>query len=196
MQHAQIGAQLLFRCALGGGADDESAADLAALVNQNALQALTLFVGGDFAADADMRDRGHEDQKAPRQRDVRGDARALLAIGSLAICTRISWPGLSRSLMMGRSDICAERRDGSAALPVPLAVRAACRTATAITATAALRIAVAALLASAPAAGWPTAGVGFFLFVLVVRSPSKFNWMRWSRCASCSISPRSPVRIW
>ena len=84
-QEAQIGAEFFFRRALGGGADDESAGGLAALVDQNPLQPLALFVGGDFAADADMRHRGHEDQKAPRQGDVRGDARAFLAIGSLAI---------------------------------------------------------------------------------------------------------------
>src|ERR1700691_3550296 len=35
-----------------------------------------------------------------------------LAIGSLAICTRISWPDFSKSEMIGRSDVCAERRDG------------------------------------------------------------------------------------
>ena len=40
-----------------------------------------------------------------------------LAMGSLAICTRISWPGLSRSLMMGRSEVCMERR----VIPRPLA---------------------------------------------------------------------------
>ena len=33
-----------------------------------------------------------------------------LAIGSLAICTRISWPGFSRSEMIGRSLVCADWR--------------------------------------------------------------------------------------
>jgi len=50
----------------------------AALVNQNALQALALFIGLDLAADADVGDGGHEDQEASGQGDVRGDARALL----------------------------------------------------------------------------------------------------------------------
>ena len=82
-QEAQVGAQLLFRRALGGGAHDEAAGGLAALVDQNPLEALALFVGRDLAADADVRDGGHEDQEAAGQGDVRGDARALLGDGLL-----------------------------------------------------------------------------------------------------------------
>ena len=83
MQEAQIGAELFFRRALGGGADDESARGFAALVDENALEAMALFVGGDLAADADVGDGGHEDQEAAGERDVRGDARALLGDGLL-----------------------------------------------------------------------------------------------------------------
>ena len=35
-----------------------------------------------------------------------------LAMGSLAIWTRISWPGFNRSLMMGRSEVCASAAMG------------------------------------------------------------------------------------
>jgi hypothetical protein len=77
-QEAQIGAQLFFRRAFGSGADDEAARGLAALADQDALQPLTLFVGLDLAADADVRDGGHEDQEPAGEGDVRGDARALL----------------------------------------------------------------------------------------------------------------------
>ena len=53
------------------------------LADQNALQPLALFVGRDLARDADVVDRRHVDQEASRQRDVAGDARALLADGLL-----------------------------------------------------------------------------------------------------------------
>ncbi len=46
---------------------------------QNALQAQALFVAGDFARDAGVLERRHVDDESPRQRDVRSDARALLA---------------------------------------------------------------------------------------------------------------------
>src|ERR1700728_4132129 len=52
-------------------------------MDQDALEALALFVRGDFAADADMRNGGHEDQEAAGQRDVRGDSRAFLGDGLL-----------------------------------------------------------------------------------------------------------------
>ena len=65
-QEAQIGAQLFFRCAFGRSAHDESAGSFSALVGEDPLQALALFVGRDLAADADMRDRGHENQEAAR----------------------------------------------------------------------------------------------------------------------------------
>jgi len=82
-QEAQVGAQLLFGCALGGGADDEPAGGLAALVDKNALETLALLVGGDFAADADVGDGGHKDQEAAGKGNVRCDARALLGDGLL-----------------------------------------------------------------------------------------------------------------
>ena len=47
-------------------------------MSKNPLEALALFVGSNLAAHADMRNRRHEDQKASGQRDVAGDARALL----------------------------------------------------------------------------------------------------------------------
>ena len=52
-------------------------------LSEDPLQALALFVGGDLAADADVGDGGHEDQEAAGQRDVGGDARALLGDGLL-----------------------------------------------------------------------------------------------------------------
>src|ERR1035437_1530431 len=82
-QEAQCGAQLLFGRALGGGADDESAGGLAAFVDENPLEALALLIGGDFAADANVGDGGHEDQEAAGEGEVRGDARALLGDGLL-----------------------------------------------------------------------------------------------------------------
>ncbi len=139
-QEAQVGAQLFFRRALGRGANDESAGGFAALVHQNALEPLALFVGGDFAADADVRDGGHEDQEAARQGDVRGDARALLGDGLLGDLNQNLLAGLSRSLMMGRSEVCMERREGPRRLPALLAA-AACATA----ATASAAAAIAAL---------------------------------------------------
>ena len=82
-QEAQVGAEFFFRCALGGGAHDESARSFAALVGKNAFQTLTFFVRSDFAADADVGDRRHEDQEAAGQGDMAGDACALLCDGFL-----------------------------------------------------------------------------------------------------------------
>jgi hypothetical protein len=111
-EEAEVGAEIFFRSALGGGAHDESAGGFAALVDENPLEALALLVGGDFAADADVRDGGHEDQEAAGQGDVRGDARALLGDGLLGDLNQNLLAGLSRSEMMGRSEVCAERREG------------------------------------------------------------------------------------
>ncbi len=83
LQEADVGAQLVFLDVGGGGADDEAAQTVLALAGNDALQALALFVGVDLARDADMIDRRHVDQEAARQRDVAGDARALLADGLL-----------------------------------------------------------------------------------------------------------------
>ena len=62
-----------------GGAGDEAARDAGALALQDALQAQALFVAGDLARDAHVFERRHVDHVAAGQRDVRGDARALLA---------------------------------------------------------------------------------------------------------------------
>ena len=47
-------------------------------MQQNPLQAMALLVRGNLAAHAHVRHCRHEHQEAPRQRDVAGDARALL----------------------------------------------------------------------------------------------------------------------
>ena len=57
--------------------------DFAALVHQNPLQAMALLVGSNLAAHAHVGHRGHEDQEPAGQRDVAGDARALLGDGLL-----------------------------------------------------------------------------------------------------------------
>src|ERR1017187_297144 len=80
-EEAQVGAQFFFRRALGGGAHDEAARGLAALAGENPLEALTLLIGGDLAADAHMRNGGHEDEEASGQSDVAGDAGALFGDG-------------------------------------------------------------------------------------------------------------------
>ena len=71
--------QVLVRAAAGGGADDEAAADGALELEQHSPQARPLLGGADLARDPHVLDGGHEHQVAPRQGDVRGDARALLA---------------------------------------------------------------------------------------------------------------------
>ena len=50
-----------------------------ALAHHDALQPLPLFVGCDLARNSGMVHGRHVDQKPPRQRDVAGNARALLA---------------------------------------------------------------------------------------------------------------------
>ena len=81
LQEADIGAQFVFGCALGGGADNESAVAVFALADDDALQPLTLLFGSDFARDAGVVDGGHVDQEAAGQRDVAGDPRPFLADG-------------------------------------------------------------------------------------------------------------------
>ncbi len=83
LQEADVGAQLIFLDVGGGGANDESAQAVLALAGDDALQALALFVGIDLARDADVIHRRHVHQEAAGQRDVAGDARALLADGLL-----------------------------------------------------------------------------------------------------------------
>ena len=53
--------------------------DAGAVDLQDALQAQALFVAGDLARDAHVLERRHVDHVAAGQRDVRSDARALLA---------------------------------------------------------------------------------------------------------------------
>ena len=82
-QETNVGAEIVFAGAFRSGADDEAAGRVALLADQHALQALALFVGGDFTGDADVVDRGHEDQEAAGQRDVAGDARTFAGDGLL-----------------------------------------------------------------------------------------------------------------
>ena len=97
-------ADLFFGAAFAGGTHDEAAGHADAVSLQNALQPKTFLVARDLARNAHMLDRRHVDHVAAGQGDVRGDARALLPSGSLAIWTRISWPSLSRSVMEGILD--------------------------------------------------------------------------------------------
>ena len=78
-QEANVGAQFLFTRVLRGGADDETSVAVVALAHHDALQALAFFVRCDLARNSSVVHRRHVDQKAPRQRDVAGDARAFLA---------------------------------------------------------------------------------------------------------------------
>ena len=82
-QEANVGAEIVIAGAFGSGADDESAGSVALLADQHALEALALFVGGDFTGDADVVDGGHENQEAARQRDVAGDTRTFAGDGLL-----------------------------------------------------------------------------------------------------------------
>ena len=185
-QEAQVGAELFFRRAFGGGAHDESARCLAALVQQNPLQAMALLVGGDLAADADVGHGGHEDQEAAGQRDVAGDARALLGDGLLG--------DLHQDLLAGLQQVGDDGQVGG----LGRAARGSAASALDATATLAAAARSSRPRRSRPGAGWaPVVASSSSSAVSNSSSPpfsSKFNWMRWSRWASCSISPRSPVR--
>ena len=85
-----------------GGAHDESAGPVLAFAVDDALQPLALFLGADLARDADVVHGRHVDQEAAGQRDMAGDARALLADGLLGDLDQDSWPSFSRSLICGR----------------------------------------------------------------------------------------------
>ena len=74
-----VGANLLFGRAFGGGAHDEAAGEGALGFGDQVAQARALLGRGDAARDADVVDRGHVDQEAAGQGDVAGDARALFA---------------------------------------------------------------------------------------------------------------------
>ena len=118
-QEPQVGAQLFFRGAVGRGTDNKSAGRLATLMDQNPLQPVPLLVRGDLAADAHVGHRRHETRNRPGRAMWLVMRAPFLAIGSLAIWTRISCPGFSRSLMTGRSVVCAERREGPRRSCVP-----------------------------------------------------------------------------
>jgi hypothetical protein len=75
-QVVHVAADLAVGRRLRDRADDEAGARRAHLVDQLA-QALALALAGDPPRDADVADRRHEHDVAARQRDVRGDARAL-----------------------------------------------------------------------------------------------------------------------
>src|ERR1019366_891778 len=95
-EEAEVAAQLLFAGALGGGAHDEAAGSLAFFAEQDFLQAAAFGVGLDFARDAGVVDRGHEDQEAAGECDVRGNARALLGDGLLGDLDQNLLPGLEQ----------------------------------------------------------------------------------------------------
>src|ERR1039457_6435027 len=82
-QEAEIAAQFLLAGALGGGADDKAAGGIALFAEQNLLQAAAFAIGLDLARDPGVVDGGHEHQEPAGQRDVRGDAGALLGDGLL-----------------------------------------------------------------------------------------------------------------
>ena len=188
-QEAQIGAEFFFRCTLGRRAYDESARGVAALMGQNPLQPLALFVGCNLAAHAHVRDRRHEDKEPPRQSNVAGDARALLGdrlLGNLHqdFLPRLQQIGNDRQIRgLCRCDatVRALPADVRPALhPSAISTSAPCSSAT----VAALRcLAVAGRLS-------PCGGCLFFLvlfafeslFTLLRRSCLRnFIWILWSR---------------
>ena len=81
LQEADVGAEVFFGGAGSGGAHDETALAVFAFADNDALQALALFVGRDLARDAGVVDGRHVDEEAARQCDVAGDASALFAYG-------------------------------------------------------------------------------------------------------------------
>ena len=83
VEEVHVALQFFFGLAFAGGAADEAAGNALAMGLQDLLEALALFVGRDLAGDADVVDRRHVDDEAAGQRDVRSDARALLAEGFL-----------------------------------------------------------------------------------------------------------------
>ena len=126
-------------------------------MGENPLEALTLFVRRDLAAHANMRDRGHEHEESPGQRDVAGDARALLRDRFLR--------DLNENFLAGLQQIADDRQVGClrsstrlAAATISLAVASAATTATAT--------AIAARLYLTPGCGLAFCG-GVLRFVLV-----------------------------
>ncbi len=78
-QKFDVGADFVVACAAGRGAHDKSAGECSLRFGHHAAQARAVFRRADAARHADVIHRGHVDQEAARQRDVAGDARALLA---------------------------------------------------------------------------------------------------------------------
>ncbi len=105
-------------------------------LDENPLEALALFVGGDLAADADVRNGRHEDQEASGQSDVAGDARALLGDGLLG--------DLDQNLLARLQQVADDGQIGS--------LRGAARRATAVALTLTLATGSATSTASAAAA--------------------------------------------
>ncbi len=172
-EEAQVGAELLFRSALGRGADDESARSLAAFAGENALQARRSSSEEILRLTPTWLTVGMNTRNRPGRAMWLVIRAPFLAMGSLAICTRISWPGFSRSEMMGRSEVCAERRDGPPRRLPPILRSTAATASTATTALAPLMPGVGLAVA-----GWRRFGfcLGLVLFVFDVEDIFTFDF--------------------
>ena len=115
-QEAEVGAELFFAGARGGGADDEAAGGFALFAERR-----ISFRRRRSPSDSILRETpvwltvGMKTRKRPGSAMCEVMRAPFLAMGSLAIWTRISWPGFSRSLMAGRLVDCMEWRDRRAA---------------------------------------------------------------------------------
>src|SRR5581483_3378743 len=83
LQEADVSPKLVFGSPLCCSANDESAVSVFTLAENDALQALAFFLGGNLARYTGVVNRWHVHQKASRQRDVTGDAGALFCDGFL-----------------------------------------------------------------------------------------------------------------
>src|SRR4029077_2230184 len=81
LHEANVGPELLFGCPSRCRAHNEAALAVFTFADDDPLQALPLFIGGNLARDPCVVDRRHVHQEAPRQGDVAGNARAFLANG-------------------------------------------------------------------------------------------------------------------
>src|SRR6185312_15990549 len=82
-EQTDVGEQLLVGGAGAGGAHDEAAGEILAVLEDEAFQPGALLIAGDAAGDADVMGRRHVDQETAGKREVAGDARPLLADGLL-----------------------------------------------------------------------------------------------------------------
>ena len=89
-----VAANFFFRRAFRGGANDESAREGNLGIADDAAQTRALFGRADAPRDADVVYRRHVDEKAARQSDVTGDARALFAQRLLGDLNENFLPGL------------------------------------------------------------------------------------------------------